>query len=54
MMQTLAAVCIAWGFFHASLYPHQVVAALILIVAVAMVHHVEQQVEHRKNESTRS
>src|SRR6266480_809207 len=45
MMQTLAAVCITWGFFHASLYPHQVVAALILIAAVAMVHHVQQQVE---------
>src|SRR6266446_19877 len=47
MMQTLAAVCITWGFFHASLYPHQVVAALILIAAVAMVHHVQQQVEAR-------
>src|SRR6266568_6236605 len=23
MMQTLAAVCITWGFFHASPYPHQ-------------------------------
>src|SRR2546430_4823211 len=23
MMQTLAAVCITWGVFHASLYPHQ-------------------------------
>jgi drug/metabolite transporter (DMT)-like permease len=46
MMQTLAAVGITWGFFHASLYPHQVVAALILIGAVAMVHHVQQQLEH--------
>ena len=45
MMQTLAAVCITWGFFHASLHPHQVVAAIILIAAVAMVHHVQQQVE---------
>jgi len=45
MMQTLAAVCITWGFFHASLYPHQVIAATILIGAVAMVHHVQQQVE---------
>ena len=42
MMQTLAAVCITWGFFHASLYPHQVIAALILIAAVTMVHHVQQ------------
>jgi hypothetical protein len=33
MMQTLAAVCITWGFFHAGLYPHQVVAALILVAA---------------------
>jgi drug/metabolite transporter (DMT)-like permease len=45
MMQTLAAVCITWGFFHASLHPHQVVAAIVLIAAVAMVHHVQQQVE---------
>ena len=48
MMQTLAAVCITWGFFHASLYPHQVVAALILIAAVTMVHRVQQQVEPRQ------
>src|SRR5215475_12152033 len=47
MIQTLAAVCITWGFFHASLHPHQVIAAIILIVAVAMVHHVQQQVEHQ-------
>ena len=45
MMQTLAAVCITWGFFHASLNPHQVIAGVILIAAVAMVHHVQQQVE---------
>jgi hypothetical protein len=44
-MQTLAAVCITWGFLRASLYPHQGVAALILIAAVAMVHQVHQQVE---------
>jgi drug/metabolite transporter (DMT)-like permease len=47
MMQTLAAVCITWGFFHASLHPHQVIAAIVLIGAVAMVHHVQQQVEPR-------
>jgi drug/metabolite transporter (DMT)-like permease len=45
MMQTLAAVCITWGFFHATLHSHQVVAALVLIAAVAMVHHVQQQIE---------
>jgi drug/metabolite transporter, DME family len=45
MMQTLAAVCITWGIFHASLHVHQVIAALVLIAAVAMVHHVQQQVE---------
>ena len=45
MMQTLAAVCITWGFFHASLHPHQVIAAIVLIGAVAMVHHVQQQIE---------
>ena len=47
MMQTLAAVCITWGFFHASLHGHQVVAAMVLIVAVAMVHRVQQQIEPR-------
>jgi drug/metabolite transporter (DMT)-like permease len=47
MMQTLAAVCITWGFFHASLYPHQVIAAIVLIAAVAMVQHVQRHVEHR-------
>jgi drug/metabolite transporter (DMT)-like permease len=45
MMQTLAAVCITWGFFHASLNPHQVIAAIVLIAAVAMVQHVQQQIE---------
>jgi len=45
MMQTLAAVCITWGFFHASLHPHQVIAAIVLIAAVAMVHHVQQHIE---------
>src|SRR5437899_1044379 len=45
MMQTLAAVCITWGFFRASLHPHQVIAAIILIGAVAMVHHVQRNVE---------
>ena len=45
MMQTLAAVCITWGIFHATLRAHQVLAGMILIAAVAMVHHVQQQVE---------
>jgi drug/metabolite transporter (DMT)-like permease len=49
MMQTLAAVCITWGIFHATLHAHQVIAALVLIVAVAMVHHVQQQVEPATN-----
>src|ERR1700757_2133941 len=46
MMQTLAAVCITWGFFNASLNPHQVIAAIVLIGAVAMVHYVQQQLEN--------
>ena len=54
MMQTLAAVCITWGFFHASLHPHQFVAAIILIAAVAMVHHVQQQVEKNFQSSVKS
>lgn len=45
MMQTLAAVCITWGFFHAALRPHQVVAAIILIAAVAMVQRAQTAVE---------
>jgi drug/metabolite transporter, DME family len=47
MMQTLAAVCITWGFFHAALRPHQVVAAIVLIAAVAMVQRVQAEVEPR-------
>jgi len=54
MMQTLAAVCITWGFFHASLHPHQVIAAIILIAAVAMVHYVQQQVEKNFQPSVKS
>ena len=53
MMQTLAAVCITWGVFHASLYPHQVIASVILIAGVAMVHHVQQQIETPSLESVR-
>ena len=45
MMQTLAAVCITWGVFHASLHVHQVAAAIILIAAVAMVHQVQQEID---------
>ena len=45
MMQTLAAVCITWGIFHATLHAHQLLAAIVLIAAVAMVHHVQKQVE---------
>lgn len=45
MMQTLAAVCITWGFFHAALRPHQIVAALVLMAAVAMVQKVQATVE---------
>src|SRR6185437_349908 len=45
MMQTLAAVCITWGFFHASLYPHQVIAGIILMAAVVMVQRAQAAVE---------
>jgi drug/metabolite transporter (DMT)-like permease len=45
MMQTLAAVCITWGFFHAALRPHQIFAAIILIAAVAMVQRAQAAVE---------
>ncbi|MEO6872630.1 MAG: DMT family transporter [Chthoniobacterales bacterium] len=43
MMQTLAAVCITWGFFHAVLLPHQVIAAVVLIAAAAMVQRVQER-----------
>jgi drug/metabolite transporter (DMT)-like permease len=45
MMQTLAAVCITWGFFHAVLRPHQIVAGLVLMAAVAMVQRVQANLE---------
>lgn len=45
MMQTLAAVCITWGFFHAALRPHQIVAAIVLIAAVAMVQKAQAALE---------
>ena len=41
MMQTLAAVCITWGFFHAALHWHQVLAGVILMAAVTMVQKVQ-------------
>jgi len=45
MMQTLAAVVITWGFFHAALRPHQIVAGVILMAAVALVQRVQSNVE---------
>ena len=47
MLQTLAAVCITWGFFHATLLWHQVVAGIVLIAAVAMVQKAQAAVEPR-------
>jgi hypothetical protein len=44
MMQTLAAVCITWGFFHAALRPHQVIAAIILMAAVATIQWAQSKV----------
>jgi hypothetical protein len=44
-MQTLAAICITWGFFHAALRPHQIVAAIILVAAVTMVQRAQAAVE---------
>ena len=49
MMQTLAAVCITWGFFHAALHWHQVVAGVILMAAVTMVQKVQSRVEDSNN-----
>lgn len=47
MMQTLAAVIITWGFFHAGLQRHQIAAGVILMAAVAMVQRVQASVEPR-------
>ena len=44
MMQTLAAVCITWGFFHAALRWHQVAAGIVLIAAVTMVQKAQAAV----------
>lgn len=41
MMQTLAALAITWGFFGDALAPHQVIAGLVLIAAVAMVQRAQ-------------
>jgi drug/metabolite transporter (DMT)-like permease len=41
MMQTLAAVCITWGFFHAALHWHQVIAGIVLMAAVTMVQRAQ-------------
>jgi len=46
MMQTLAAVCITWGVFHAALHPHQVIAGIVLMVAVALIQRVQQTAEN--------
>jgi hypothetical protein len=45
MMQTLAAVCITWGFFHAALHWHQVIAGIVLMGAVTMVQRAQAAVE---------
>jgi drug/metabolite transporter (DMT)-like permease len=48
MMQTLAAVCITWRFFHATLRPHQIVAAVVLMAAVTMVQRAQAAVEEQR------
>jgi drug/metabolite transporter, DME family len=45
MMQTLAAVVITWGFFHAGLRLHQIIAAVFLMAAVTLVQRVQAHVE---------
>ena len=49
MMQTLAAVLITWGVFHAALTWYQIIAALVLIVAVAMVQRAQEPLETIEN-----
>jgi drug/metabolite transporter (DMT)-like permease len=45
MMQTLAAVLITWGFFGNALSWLQVIAAVVLVGAVAMVQRAQEAVE---------
>jgi drug/metabolite transporter (DMT)-like permease len=45
MLQTLAAVCITWGFFHATLHSHQLAAGIVLMAAVVMVQKTQAAVE---------
>ncbi len=45
MLQTLAGVAITWGFFHARLQPHQIVAAIVLMAAVFMVQKAQAATE---------
>jgi hypothetical protein len=40
-----AAVRIPWGFFHATLHRHQLIAGIVLMVAVAMVQRAQAAVE---------
>jgi drug/metabolite transporter (DMT)-like permease len=41
MMQTLVAVVITWGVFHAALDVTQVIGAIVLVAAVAMVQRAQ-------------
>jgi drug/metabolite transporter (DMT)-like permease len=43
MMQTLASVVVTWGFFQATLAWWQVIAAVVLIGAVAMVQYEQER-----------
>ncbi len=45
MLQTLAAVCITWGFFHAVLRTSQMIAGIVLMAAVVMVQKAQGAVE---------
>ena len=45
MMQTLAAVVITWGVFGAALTWYQVIAAVVLIIAVSRVQRAQETVE---------
>jgi drug/metabolite transporter (DMT)-like permease len=45
MMQTLAGAAITWGVFGNALAWYQVVAALVLIVAVALVQRAQEQID---------
>jgi drug/metabolite transporter, DME family len=41
MFQIVAALFVTWGIFHQTLLPHQIIAAVVLIVAVYQINRIQ-------------